>query len=443
MESEMRLTLASLLLLIAACFASAALAADATGLEATLDGLVQEALQNNPDLLAGRERWEMFGHKVAPAQALDDPTLGLALSNYPSDSFKADQTPMTGNELQLAQKFPFPGKLAAKGEVAQQQARWYQAVYEDSRLQLANKVKEVFYRLYFLDRALAVTEENLQLLDSFVSLTTTRYEVGRGLQQDVLKAQVEQSKLMDKQLELRQQRQSAQAELNRLLARPATTPLDLRGELDLIPVAADLEQLKVTARQHRPLFAAYEAQIRNFSSQRELARLDYYPNFNLWASYRFRDDGLPDGGTNFVSAGVSLNLPLWQEKRSEAVADADAGIRMARRQSEDFANMVDFTLEDSLARLQRNTNQVELYRTGIIPQAQQSFDASLTAYQVGKVELLSLLDSLMTLYRYQIDEQRALTDALRDAARLEAASGVSLAPGSAAAEQLNRNGLKP
>jgi hypothetical protein len=76
----------------------------------------------------------------------------------------------------------------------------------------------------------------------------------------------------------------------------------------------------------------------------------------------------------------------------------------------------------------RNTDQVALYRTGIIPQAQQSFDASLAAYQVGKLELLSLLDSLMTLYRYQIDYQRALTDALRDAARLEAATGSSLAP---------------
>jgi outer membrane protein TolC len=101
---------------------------------------------------------------------------------------------------------------------------------------------------------------------------------------------------------------------------------------------------------------------------------------------------------------------------------------MARRQFEDFSNQVDFTLEDSLARLRRNTDQVALYRTGIIPQAQQSFDASLAAYQVGKLELLSLLDSLMTLYRYQIDYQRALTDALRDAARLEAATGSSLAP---------------
>jgi outer membrane protein TolC len=428
MEIEMRLTLALLLLIAAVGFASAAPAAEATGLDEQLDGLVQEALQNNPDLQAARERWEMYGHKVAPAMALDDPTLGFALSNYPTDSFQSDKTPMTGNEVQLVQKFPFPGKLAAKGEVAEQQALWYQAVYEDARLQLATKVKDAFYRIYFLDRALAVTEENLQLLGSFVSLTTTRYEVGRGLQQDVLKAQVEQSKLMDKQLELRQQQQSAQAELNRLLARQATAHLELQGELELAPVTVDLQQLKATARQKRPMFASFESLIKRFAGQRELAKLDYYPNFNLWASYRFRDDDLPDGGTDFVSAGVSINLPLWREKRSEAVADADAGIRMARRQFEDFSNQVDFTLEDSLARLRRNTDQVALYRTGIIPQAQQSFDASLAAYQVGKLELLSLLDSLMTLYRYQIDYQRALTDALRDAARLEAATGSSLAP---------------
>jgi len=436
----MRIFFVSLLLL--AC-AGAALGAESSGLQEQLDVLVRDALQNNPDLQAGQERWSMFEQKIPQSQSLDDPMLGIAFSNYPLDSLKSDQTPMTGNEIRLAQKFPFPGKLDAKGEVARQQARWYQAVYEDARLRLAGQVKEQYFRLCFIARAIEVTEKNLQILDSFTQLTMTRYEVGKGLQQDVLKAQVEQSKLLDKLLSLRQQRQSAQAALDRLVGRSAAASLDLSGALPAVADVADAQLLKEAARHNRPLFTAYETLIKRYASQRKLADLDYYPNFEIWTSYRFRDDDLPDGGTDFISAGIGISLPIWRDKRSAAVAEADTGMRMASRQFEDFRNQVDFSIEDSLAQLQKNHQQAQLFASGIIPQAQQSFDASLSAYQVGKVELLTLLDSLMTLYRYQIDYQRALTDALRDAARLEAAVGSSLANGPDAAAPLNLNGTQP
>lgn len=407
-----------------------------------LQVLVEEALRNNPELQAARERWEMYQHKIVPAGALEDPMLGVAFSNYPIDSFAADRTPMTGNEIRLEQKFPFPGKLAEKTEMARQQSHWFRSVYEDARLQLSGKVKDSYYRLFYLEGALAVTEENLGILDSFISLTATRYEVGRGLQQDVLKAQVEQSKLTDKLIALRQQRRSLQAQLTRLLGRQDAPALVLPDQLRLPEVPADAGRLKALARTQRPMFAAYQSVIERYASQRQLAKLDYYPNLTVWTSYRFRDDDLPDQGTDFLSAGVGVNLPLWREKRSAAVAEADSAIRMARRQFEEFANQVDFTIEDALAGLQKNHDQALLYQTGIIPQAQQSFDASLSAYQVGKIELLSLLDSLMTLYRYQIDYQRALSDALRDITRLEVATG-RLIDALKTSQATNQNGLQP
>jgi len=406
--------------------ASVVLASESPADPPALQELVAEALANNPDLQAARDRWELFGHKVAAARTLNDPTLGVAFSSYPIDSLKADQTPMTGNEIRLSQDLPFPGKLAAKGEQAEEQARWYQAVYEDSKLQLVQKVKDAYYRLYFQDRAILVNEENLGVLVNFINLTKTRYEVGTGLQQDLLKAQVAQSQLIDRQLTLRQQRSSVLAEINRLLARPAAQPLTTVPELVMTPVNIDSAALLEKARQNRPMFASYESLIERFATQRKLAKLDYLPNFNLWASYRFRDDGLPDGGTDFVSAGFGINLPLWQERRSEAVAEADSGLRMARRQLEDFSNQVGATIQDVYAQLEKNRDLVELFATGIIPQAQQSYDASLAAYQVGRVEFLSLLDSLMSLYRYQLDYQRTLSDYQRNVAQLEAATGVTL-----------------
>lgn len=418
------------------------------GAQAELDGrvlagLVEQALEHNPELQAARERWEMARHRITPAGSLDDPTLGLALSNYPVDSLESDRTPMTGNEIRIAQNLPFPGKLEGKEEVARQQSRWFEAAYRDARLQVAAKVKDTYYRLYFLDRAVALTEENVAILDSFIELTMTRYEVGSGLQQDVLKAQVEQSKLEDKLLALRQQSATLEAQLVRLLGGMETLKLPLPDELPLVEMAHPAERLKTLARDNRPMFASYRALIERYEEERELARLDYYPNFNVWTSYRFRDDDLPDGGTDFVSAGVGINLPIWREKRSAKVAEADAGIRLARRQQDDFAHQVDFTIADALAGLRRNHDQAELYQRGIIPQAQQSLDASTAAYQVGKVELLTLLDGLMTLYRYQIDFERASSDALRDLSRLEAATGTSLLPALRTPELVTVNGPQP
>jgi len=406
-----------------------------------LDALVERALQNNPDLQAAKARWEMSGHKVVPARTLDDPLLGIGFSNYPVDSFRSDETPMTGNEVKLSQNFPYPGKLAAKGDMAAQQARWYQAAYLDARLKLTGEVKDAYYRLYYQDRAIAVTEEELEILKNFIALTKTRYEVGKGLQQDLLKAQVEQSKLLDKQLTLRQQRSSVLAGLNQLLARPSGAQLEPADKPELTSPGATLFQLQQLARESRPMFAAYEAQIDRFESQRRLAKLDSYPNFNLWTSYRFRDDDLPDGGTDFVSAGVGLSLPIWREKRSEEVAEADSGIRMARRQLEEFGNRVDMIIADLYAQAEKNRDLAQLFATGIIPQAQQSFDASLAAYQVGKVEFLSLLDGLLTLYRYRLDYQRVLTDYQRNLARLEAAVGSSPTAALQTSELSNPNGF--
>jgi len=261
------------------------------------------------------------------------------------------------------------------------------------------------------------------------------------LQQDLLKAQVEQSKLLDKLLTLHQQRTSVLAGLNQLLARPSGAQLEPVDKPELTPPGATVSQLQQLARESRPMFAAYEAQIDRFESQRRLAKLDSYPNFNLWTSYRFRDDDLPDGGTDFVSAGVGLSLPIWREKRSEEVAEADSGIRMARRQLEEFGNRVDMIIADLYAQAEKNRDLAQLFATGIIPQAQQSFDASLAAYQVGKVEFLSLLDGLLTLYRYRLDYQRVLTDYQRNLARLEAAVGSSPTAALQTSELSNPNGF--
>ncbi|WP_291315341.1 TolC family protein [Desulfuromonas sp.] len=395
--------------------------------ETLLPELVAEALARNPEIRAAEARWRMFEHKVLPSRSLNDPQLTIAFSNYPVDSFNADDTPMTGNDVKIAQKFPYPGKLGLKGEVAETEAEWYRAAYEETRLKVRFGLKDVYYRLFQQDKAIAIVEKNLRLLDDTIRLAETRYEVGQGLQQDVLKAQVERSKLMDSLFTLRQGREEALAALNAILDRPAGSSQSGLPEAGLTPFDFTLAGLQEQAEESRPMFAAYRSLLERFEAKEKLARLDYKPDLTVFAGYRFRDDGLADGGTDFASAGVTINLPIFGEKRSEAVAEARAGSRMARRQLEDFRGKVAANLHSAFARKERSRDQAMLYKTGLVPQASQAFQASMSAYQVGKVDFLNVLNSLLGLYRYEIDYFRAVAEYQRSLARIEYEAGLNRA----------------
>ncbi len=386
--------------------------------------LLEEATRNNPALLAARDQVEVSSARIDQVSSLPDPQLSVSLLNYPVNTLSSADTPMTGNDFKLSQKFPFPGKLATKKELARQQVLWAQAKYADLLLQVRQQVRDSWYTLSFKRRAIALTQANIALLDDFIRLTETRYRVGKGLQQNVLTAQLERSRLFDRLLGLQRDAEISQARINSLAARATELPLDdIPGPVEITygPTLAGLQQ---QARENRPLFAAFDALIGQGEQKAKLAELDYRPDFNLWAGYRFRDDDLTDGGTDFASGGISINLPFPVAKRRAAVQEADAGLRMAHQQRNDFTRQVDFELHRSLAELQQAQKLIELYGGGIVPQAEQAYLATLAAYQVDKVDFLALTDSLMTLYRYRIDLARAESDAQRSLARIGATTGL-------------------
>lgn len=389
-----------------------------------LTELLQEAEQKNPALLAAREQIAVAATRPDQVSALPDPQLTINLMNYPVDELRSDVTPMTGNDFKLAQMFPFPGKLSTKRELAHQKQLWAEAKYADLLLQVRQQLRDNWFKLSFQRQAIALTKTNINLLDDFIQLTETRYAVGKGLQQNVLKAQVERSRLLDRLLSLQQSAEISSAQINSLAGRATEMPLGEFPEPVETSFGPSLASLKDQSREHRPMFKAFDALIGQFEQKQKLAKLSYRPDFKLWAGYRFRNDDLPDGGTDFVSGGISFNLPFPVAKRRAAVNEADAGLRMAYQQRNNFARNVDFALHRSLAKLEQAQKLVELYGGGIIPQAEQAYKATLSAYQVDKVDFLALTDSLMTLYRFRIDYARAQSNVQRSIARLLATAGL-------------------
>jgi outer membrane protein TolC len=198
----------------------------------SLDQAVSEAVSTNPDLAAIQARARAMADIPAQKGALPDPTLSAAIANLPMDTFSTTQEPMTQMIIGLSQKLPFPGKLALQQQAAEFEGQAAGADVQEKRLQLVQDVKTVWWNLFYLDRALETVERNQELMRQFITITQTKYQVGNGLQQDVLLAQLELSKLFDLELAFNNTRQNEQSKMNALLDRPASQAINLSPAVD-------------------------------------------------------------------------------------------------------------------------------------------------------------------------------------------------------------------
>ncbi len=285
-----------------------------------LDSLVTEALRNNPDLQAAQSRWKASLARIPQAGALPDPVVSFNLLNAPVSTFAFDQEAMTQKQLAVTQQFPFPGKLGLKENIAEAQAVSQQAQYLEVQNQLVKQVKLTFYNLYLIDKSIETVEKNTRAMEEFVKIAETRYSVGKGLQQDVLRAQVELSRMLDKRIQLDKKRETMEARLNTLLNRPTSSPLRNLAELEYMPFSKTLPELQKLADEHRPLLSAWKAVIQSNREKVRLAKKDYYPDFGLTLAYGQREvlqNSL--GGADFLTAKFSVKVPLyfWRKQRKK------------------------------------------------------------------------------------------------------------------------------
>ncbi|MCZ7627117.1 MAG: TolC family protein [Candidatus Methylomirabilis sp.] len=156
-----------------------------------LDPLIQEALAANPEIRTEGKKWDAAKERPPHEGSLDDPMLSFELENLPTNSFAFTQEDMTMKKLGISQTFPYFGKLGLRSEIAQREANAIGQGYRDKRNEIVRRIKEIFYDLYAIDRSLEIVGKNRELLREFVKIAETKYSVGKGIQQDVLKAQVE------------------------------------------------------------------------------------------------------------------------------------------------------------------------------------------------------------------------------------------------------------
>ncbi len=396
-----------------------------------LTSLIAAGLANNPELKASESRWQMFASKVKQAGALDDPMVMLKVQNTPArEPLVFNKDPQSARVIGISQQLPFWGKRGNRRDIARYEADSYRWAFEERKLELTRMIKENYYQLWSVDKQLEIVSKNLRILNDFVTITELKYSVGQGVQQDIFKAGLEKSKMLEMQITLQQQRKSLEATLNYLLCRPGKTTVGPVADFTLPFITVSQEQLNNTAMDQRAQVKSLFSLEKKAEASRRLAKKEFYPDFNLSAEYMIRDpvstEMASDPGDNMVSIGVTFNLPLQQGKRRAMLAESTYEAAMATEELHSLKNTISYTINESLVQLERRRKLVELYKGGLIPQASQSLQSALVGYRVGKVDFLTLLDSRMTLFNYERELYESQAEYMMKLAQLEAAVGTDL-----------------
>ena len=385
-----------------------------------VEDAVAQALSANTTLALRRERAQAMTYQVAPAGALPDPRLSVNLANLPTDDPGFGNDPMTQIQIGLAQDLPFPGKRRLRRDAMAFDAQAEAIGADEFQSQLVRDVKLHWWQLFYIDRALETVARNHELMRQLVATAQSQYAVGRGLQQDVLLAQLELSRLLDEEIMLTESRRLSEAALATLLDWPVDSRIELppSGDTALPDVPAETV-LVATAMEERSELRKVQTDIDAAESRRDLAQRELYPDFRVAAVYGQREDR-----SDLASLQFSMSLPLYAGSKQKQIVDQrDAELIVARTALSDSRARVASEVAQALARYHRARDGMALYESGIIPQAKQTVDSMLAGYQVGKVDFTQLVRTQTTLYQYQKQFWLAFSTANQALARLEAAVG--------------------
>jgi outer membrane protein TolC len=377
-----------------------------------------EAREANPMLQAARLRADVTQERVPQAGALPDMQLSFGLMNRPIDDFGTDQA-MTMNTFQVMQRFPWPGKLGFAEERARHLAQAASFDAEEAAVTLLSRVKGVYYQLAYMDRALDIMNETRELLRNFLQVSSAMYAVGTGLQQDVLQAQVAVAQMTENITVVEQNRLAMAARLNALLGREATVQV---GALELPPAGEDLasvEQMMDQAVEQRPALRAAHERSQAAEAGYRAARRALYPDFTLTVGYGQRPQ-FDDLAT--VMLGVSV--PLWAGSRQLPLRrEMKAMQSMEEARELGVYNETFARLAELRAQAERARNLGGLYTTAVLPQAHASVESALSAYRVGSVDYMTLVENEMTVNRYEIETVRLAAEYHRAVAEIDALIG--------------------
>jgi outer membrane protein TolC len=386
--------------------------------------LVEAVLQRNPSLAAAHAAWNAARARPSQMSALDDPMFAYSIAPLSIGSSRVD----FGEQVDVSQRFPWPGKLRVEGEVAVREAevRWHD--YEAARLDLAVAAVDLLDEYYVIARALEINADHVRLLEDFKRAAITQYSAGLLSQQDPLQAEVELAHLEHRTIELVTQKRVTEARLNALLHRAPNAPLppppatlhlaaawEPSDELS-DEAAARLEDIAVAKH---PEVAAARADIRAREADIRLAAFEAYPSFGVMASY----NSMWGDEKHRWMAGFDLNLPVWRDRIEAVRSEARARLIEAEARRRAVEDTVRSSVRQIFEALREAHHVLVLYRSRLLPAAQDQVRAAGAGLQTGMNSFVALIGAEKNLRDVELGYEESIAALDRRLAELARAIG--------------------
>lgn len=397
-------------------------AEDRPGFDGTvnLSDLRSYTLENNPDIRSAEQRWRAAQARPSQEGSLPDPMVNTAYHNESFDRFTQGGSDFSWLRFGIEQEIPFPGKLSLKEEVATHVADREGAMYRATTLNVLTRLRVAYSDYFVAFKSLEIIGKNKQLLEKLTHAAEARYRVGNGLQQDVLRAQVELSTLLGRLTSLEQARQARAAELNAVMNRPPFDALGSPAPIEKSSLTYSLDDLERLARERSPYLEAARYDVDRAESSLDLAERQYYPDFVVRADYYNKAALVPEWE---IGAGIRVPLYFWR-KQTFGVDEAAAGVGEARAGRQSAVQDVLAKIKEFHAQATSADRLVGLYGSAVVPQADRSLTSALAGYQVGDVDFLTVLNSFTVLNEYQLRYYEERANFEKALARLEEAAGI-------------------
>ncbi|HZQ54121.1 MAG TPA: TolC family protein [Bryobacteraceae bacterium] len=395
------------------------------GVNSSLAALVDEAEKNNPQILAAKHGWHAATQVPSQVSTLPDPEFTVqqfAVGNpAPFAGYTTSNFAYIG--FGVSQELPYPGKLRLRGEAAKTEADVAGTRVESIRRMVIQQLKTAYFQLAYELEELQLLDRDGKLLDQVAKIAEANYRVGKGNQQDVLKAQLEKTKLLATIEMHHQEHFSLQAKLKQLLNRPLGSADIIPDSPTKTPVRIPVEELLADVRTQNPDIRGQQEMTRNKSVQLEMAHKDFYPDFTLQYMWQHTASQYPD----YYMLTVGARIPIHRSRKQwPEVEQAVEQLHQSRRDYEAQIQQAYFDVRDQYLKAQTAERVLDIYRQGLIPQAANTFKAGLAAYETNKEDFETLLNSFMDVLRLDEEYWRNLLDHELAVATLEQITGIPL-----------------
>jgi len=387
-----------------------------------LDALIEQMLANNPDLQAARKRWEAAQKRPGQERSLPDPAIGVGWAAsgapYPGAGLGKEMSANVG--VTISQALPFPGKLGLRGSIAEQEARAESFMFTETERGLVARMKTAFYELQYIYEALDILVRNKSLLERLSRSAVIRYEAGEGIQQDLIKAQLEITLLEVRVAELERRKQGMSAEINALLNKEVSLPLARTEPPSDLPELPSLESLQASAMQSAPAIRAQRSVIDGRKLSLELARRESLPDFEVMGGY-YNQGSMKD----MWEFRLQMNLPIFfMNKRRLAVEEAAAMVGEAQKSYRAGEQAVSLRIRDMYLEAETARKLMDLYADAVIPQAALALESSILNYGAGKLDFLSVLANFTAILENELNYAQRRAQYLQARARIEELAGL-------------------